>query len=76
MYNTFNKKKNTNFCDVLDQILDSACDVLDLPSLNINRATPITTSSTNIYFFNGYDLRPSRTPRIMTGIGLPDLATT
>lgn len=59
-------------------ILDeSDCDDdLDLPSLNMNKATPMTTSRTNRYFFNGYDFRPNRTPRIITGIGLPDLATT
>lgn len=57
-------------------ILESDCDDLDFPSLNMNRATPTTTSSTKKYFFNGYDLRPNSTPRIITGIGLPDLATT
>jgi len=55
---------------------ESNCDGLDLPSLNMNKATPMTTSSTNKYFFNGYDLRPNSTPRIMTGMGFPDLATT
>lgn len=50
--------------------------LLTWPSFIMKRTTPTTISSTKKYRCSAYDLRPTRTPSNITGMGLADLPIT